>query len=70
MLGFGSTEGYSISSASYNSDVGQSNYMSAQHNGNDVARGEQNPQQGSQMIEKTQVSTVEIIINSSGRVKR
>lgn len=31
--------------ARYNSDVGQSDCMSAQQNGNDVARGEQNPQQ-------------------------
>jgi hypothetical protein len=38
-----STERFPISSASYNSDVGQSSCMSDQQNGNDVARGEHNP---------------------------
>jgi hypothetical protein len=44
--------------------------MSAQQNGNDVARGEQNPQQRSQIIEKTKAPIVEIIINNSGSLKR
>jgi hypothetical protein len=70
VLGYGSTESYSDPSARYNSDVGQSDCMSAQQNGNDVARGEQNPQQRSQIIEKTKAPIVEIIINNSGCLKR
>jgi hypothetical protein len=60
-----STERYKEPSASYKNDVGQTNSMSAQQNGNDVAQGEQKSQQRSPMIEKIKVPIVEIIINDN-----
>jgi hypothetical protein len=60
-----STEGYKEPSASYKNDVGQTNCMSAQKNGNDVAQGEQKSQQRSPMIEKVKVLFVAIIINDN-----
>jgi hypothetical protein len=51
--------------ASYKNDVGQTNCMDAQQNGNDIAQGEQKSQQRSQRIDETKVPLVGIIINDN-----